>query len=83
MDWERRAELQQRIVDCPVATIGDRLRLVRYRKEKKAETAALEMGISETSLIKWERSEYNPRVAELIILAEYYNVSLDWLVLGK
>lgn len=81
--YEKKTERQARIVAQPTASMGDRMLLMRYRKGLSADAAAKEMGLTENSLLHWERDDYKPRVNELIIVAEYYGVSLDWLVLGK
>ncbi|MBR4954116.1 MAG: helix-turn-helix transcriptional regulator [Oscillospiraceae bacterium] len=81
--YEKKAERQARIVAQPTASMGDRMLLMRYRKRLSADAAAKEMGLTENSLLHWERDEYKPRVNELIIVAEYYGVTLDWIVLGR
>lgn len=42
-----------------------------------------ELGISISSFTDWKKGKGKPSIETLIKLADYFDVSLDWLVLGK
>ena len=64
-------------------TMGKRLKHLREGKGKTIKEVSQETGISRAALHKWESDFNKPRLAELIIMAEYYGASLDYLVLGN
>ena len=57
----------------------ERLRICRKRLNKKQEEVALETGLSLRTYCRYECGEMSPTLERLIILADYYNVSLDYL----
>lgn len=59
--------------------------LIRLRKAKgySQEELAFELGVSRQSVSKWESGMSTPELERLIEIAEFYQVSLDELVLGK
>ena len=42
-----------------------------------------QLGMSNSSFSDWKKGKGSPGVDALSKLAEYFNVSLDWLILGK
>lgn len=83
VSWGKMYSAQLKITSASTTTMGDRLKLLRYRKRKSAREAAEEMGITMKSVYAWELGKNNPRLSELIILAEYYGASLDYIVFGR
>lgn len=55
------------------------LRQLRKEKDKTIEEVATELEISKDRYGKYERGERQPDIDTLIILADYYKVSLDYL----
>ena len=57
-------------------------RLRRLRKEKGKSCAALSQlcGLHTDAIRRYERGEANPDLASLIAIADYFRVSLDYLV---
>ena len=57
-------------------------RLKELRKEKKLTQVALQIatGIDQSLLSKFERGERLPPTEALIILADFYHVSIDYLL---
>lgn len=74
---------QEKALYDPGMTPGERLKNLRCLKGKTITQASGETGITCASLYSWERSERLPRVSELVILAEYYGTTLDFIVLGR
>jgi transcriptional regulator with XRE-family HTH domain len=66
----------------PTAGIGERLRKLRELKGKTQEEAAREMGLVSGTVSRWEREVGSPQAEQLVVLARYYDVSLDHLILG-
>ena len=56
-----------------------------YRKAReeagiKAERAAVELGVSITTLFSWERGDTSPSASKLIDMANLYNKKIDYLL---
>ncbi|WP_273710482.1 helix-turn-helix domain-containing protein [Leuconostoc mesenteroides] len=58
----------------------NRLRELRKERGLSQDRLANEMSINIKTLRRYEVGENNPRVAILIELADYFNVSIDYLV---
>lgn len=75
---------------CPICTEKERLRygdaiaqrLVRCRVERHmaCQTVAELCGISKGTLWAYEHGKQTPKSDTLAILADFYHVSVDWLV---
>lgn len=59
-----------------------RIRELRLEKELTIKALATELNIKESTLSKYERAEREPSIEALILLSEFFNVSVDYLV-GK
>ncbi|MCI1689886.1 MAG: helix-turn-helix domain-containing protein [Leuconostoc mesenteroides] len=57
-----------------------RIRELRKKRGLSQDRLANEMSINIKTLRRYEVGENNPRVAILIELADYFNVSIDYLV---
>lgn len=57
-----------------------RMRELRKKRGLSQDRLANEMSINIKTLRRYEVGENNPRVAILIALADYFNVSIDYLV---
>lgn len=62
--------------------IGESLKEIRETKKYSVYKIEKETGIKHQSLYKWEKGEQEPSIIACIKLAEYYEVTLDYLV-GK
>lgn len=60
-------------------------RLYELRKQKglSQEELAGKLNVSRQTLSKWELGESTPDMEKLVLISDYFNVSLDTLVLGK
>lgn len=60
-------------------------KLYELRKQKghSQEELAGKLNVSRQTLSKWELGESTPDMEKLILLCDYFDVSLDELVLGK
>lgn len=66
-------------------TFAERLQSLRESKKpviSRRITSEL-IGLGHDSLRKYERGEREPRLTELMLIADYYEVSLDELCFGK
>lgn len=63
----------------------ERLRKLRehMRPVKSMSVTSELMGLERSKLRRYERGELEPRRPELIAIARYYGVSLDYLCTGK
>lgn len=59
---------------------GQRLSILRKEKGYTQKTFAQELGITERSIRAYENGTRRPDFNGLIALADYFNVSLDYLV---
>ena len=68
------------------AVIGNEVRtmknmkLLRVLSELTQAKVQKETGIDQSVLSKYETGEYTPRTENLLILAKFYNTSLDYLM---
>lgn len=67
---------------CDILTIGERLRELRKEKRKTLRQVNDDTGIDYSNLAQIERGVHGCNADTLNILANYYNVSMDYL-LGK
>ena len=57
-----------------------RLRIIRKKKGLTQKQLAVEVGASERGIQSYEIGERNPAFDHLIALADYFDVSIDYLV---
>ena len=60
--------------------LGERLRKLRKDRKVLQQTMADELGVSLRSYQFYESGEYDPSLPNLIALADYFQVSIDYLV---
>ena len=63
--------------------LGENLKTLR--KENKIEQVKLakELNVSAKTISHWETGYTEPSVSQLIAIANFYNITLDELILGK
>lgn len=59
---------------------GARLKALRKQKKLTQVTVQLETGIEQTLISKYERGERIPPTDSLMILAEFYHTSMDYIM---
>lgn len=59
--------------------LDERLRELRDEKELSQEEVALKLNVGRSTYASWEIGRSEPSVCILILLADFYNVSLDYL----
>lgn len=60
----------------------DRLRELRKEKGVFQQEIAALVGTSKMAVSHWEKGHSEPSIAQLIILSDFFNVSVDFLI-GK
>lgn len=60
--------------------LAERMRLLRNERNMKQEEMAKALGISMSAYCRYEHDERNPDVVFLAVLAEFCNVSADYLL---
>lgn len=63
--------------------IGERLKKIRNDNDLSMEKFALSLSISKANISNYEKEVYLPNIDTLIKIANTYNISMDWLILGK
>lgn len=58
----------------------ERLKELREERELNQSQLALESGISQAAIAKWESGDRTPNMYSLIILAKYFGVTTDYLL---
>lgn len=58
----------------------NRLKALRKQRHLTQITVQIETGIEQTLISKYERGERVPPTESLIILAKYYNTSMDYIM---
>lgn len=59
--------------------LAERLYILRKERRLTQEDAAKELGISMKSYCRYEKDEREPTAPILVKMAQFYNVSLDYL----
>ncbi len=60
--------------------IGKRIKAIRENKGISQKDAARQIGIQQSTLSKYERGIQNPRFQELCLMADWFGVSVDYLL---
>ncbi|HGZ9140857.1 TPA: helix-turn-helix transcriptional regulator [Staphylococcus aureus] len=60
--------------------LAKNLKMLRIYREIKQEKLARDIGVSIQTINKWENAKCIPDVFNLVKLAEYYNVSMEFLI---
>jgi transcriptional regulator with XRE-family HTH domain len=68
--------------ETPTLKIGERIRLLRDKKNLSQKKAALEIGIALSTMQSYERGNI-PKGDHLIKLCSFFKVSSDWILFGK
>ncbi|MFD1203963.1 helix-turn-helix domain-containing protein [Sporosarcina contaminans] len=69
-----------------MATFADKIKKLRNDKKLSMEQLAVEFAkrydskISKSSISRWENGQSKPDIDDVSIYADYFNVSLDWLL---
>jgi transcriptional regulator with XRE-family HTH domain len=64
-------------------TFGERLYELRKIKNVSQEELAELLDVSRQSISKWENDKAYPEMTRLLFLSDYFDVSLDYLILGR
>lgn len=64
-------------------TLAERLTYSREHSGLSQSQAAVKLGISRSTLWRWEKGETEPTIAELKAMAEIYRCSECWLLNGE
>lgn len=59
---------------------AERLKELRIEKGLSIQALAKEVNIGSSSLCRWENCQADVKGSQLIILAKYFNVSIDYLM---
>ena len=57
-----------------------RLKELRLKAGVTQKELATYLGVTGQTLLNWENGIYEPKIAEFINLAEYFNVTVDYLI---
>ena len=60
-------------------TFGDRLKSLRQEKNLGQIEFAKKIGVGKSVISLWERDECEPTLSKLIIIAKFFNVTIDYL----
>lgn len=58
---------------------AERLQSLRERKRLSRRTLAELCGMNRSTISRYERGEREPKLSEVIMLAEFFGVSVGWL----
>ncbi len=59
------------------------LKEIRKKKNLNQQKIALDLSISREAISYYENGKRSPSVEMLVILSNYFNVSIDYLITGK
>lgn len=57
-----------------------RLKKIRKSKHISQIKLAMELNMNQNTISRYENGEREPGIAELILIADYFNVSIDYLL---
>ena len=60
-------------------TFGQRIKQLRQEKGLGQVLLAKELGVGKSIISLWEKDECEPTLSKLILLAKYFEVSIDYL----
>lgn len=63
-----------------VETFADKLKSARIKSGFTQKQVSVETGIPQSTISKYENKELEPCIEYLGILADFYEVSVDWLI---
>ena len=61
-------------------TLGEKIIGLRKKRGLSQEELAITLGVSRQAVSKWETNEATPDTAKVVALAEYFEVTTDWLL---
>lgn len=61
------------------ATFGERLRELRKEAELGQIALAEKLGVGKSVISLWELNKCEPTLSNLVAIARFFDVSLDWL----
>ncbi len=61
-------------------TLGEKIMELRKKRGLSQEDLAITLGVSRQAVSKWETEESTPDTDKIVALAEYFNVTTDWLL---
>lgn len=64
-------------------TIGTRIAMLRNKFSYSQEYVAEKLGVSRQAVSKWEQNQSSPDTNNLIALSQLFNVSVEYLAIGK
>lgn len=64
-------------------SFGTRLNKLRKNKNLSQEKFAEIMNVSRQSISKWENDSAYPEMTKLILMSDFFEVTLDYLILGE
>lgn len=64
-------------------TVGERIKLLRKKKNLTQEELSFEIGISRQTISKWEKDVVLPDLENSRLLCNYFNITLDYLLKGE
>lgn len=62
---------------------GQRLKELRLRAGLTQQELGAELGVRLATLSDWERSDGSPSLASVVAAADFFGVSIEWLVRGR
>jgi len=60
--------------------IGETIKELRKERDMSQEQLAKEIGVSQKAIDYWERGENEPKASYIIRLADFFDVSADYLL---
>lgn len=74
--------MEEKIMEQNLGDLGERLHELRRQRGISQEELAGAIGVSRQAVSKWEGCQAQPELDKAVALAEYFDVSLDWLLRG-
>lgn len=66
-----------------MSTLGERIRIKRESKNLSKKDLAKILKVTPMAITQWENNKTEPKGSNIKVLASLFEISLDWLLLGK
>lgn len=58
---------------------GEKLKCLRTERKVSQLTLAKQIGVGKSIISLWEKGKCDPTLSKLVLVAEFFSVSIDWL----
>ena len=80
MEWRQMLEPEKEIVDQIRDSFGEKIKKLRKERRLLQQDVATAIGVQKGAITNLERGKYSPSVETVIAIADFFEVTTDWLL---